>query len=93
MLKLWGVPFFVWSGICLILAIVWVFVWPADRAVTLTGVRLFVLRWFHALTWLLLAIAALAAAFPALAATSIPRMVALAALAVYLTFLAVTVSR
>ena len=52
-----NIPYFVWSVLALLLAIVWVYVWP-HQAVTVpsAGFRNFVVRWGHSLTWLLLAI-------------------------------------
>jgi hypothetical protein len=51
-----NLPWLAWAGIALLIAILYAFVWP-HKAVTMTaGFRFFVLRWGHALTWLLLAI-------------------------------------
>lgn len=51
-----NLPWFVWAAAALLIAVIYSFVWP-QKAVTLTtGFRFFVLRWGHALTWLLLAI-------------------------------------
>ena len=51
-----GVPWFLWAGLSLILAVVWVYVGPHTKMTTTSGFRFFVIRWGHALTWLLLAI-------------------------------------
>lgn len=62
---LFGIPYFIWSLVCLGLAVLWYFVWPKDRTPEPikqrpdykprpTWVQV-VLRWFHALVWLLLA--------------------------------------
>lgn len=29
--ELFGVPFFVWGGICLLIGVIWLFVWPKDK--------------------------------------------------------------
>ncbi len=47
---------FTWTTIALILAVIYSFVWPKRRAGAAAGFRLLVLRWAHALTWLLLAL-------------------------------------
>lgn len=51
-----NLPWFAWAGIALIVALIYTFVWPKDRIADLTGFRFLVLRWNHALTWLLISI-------------------------------------
>jgi hypothetical protein len=85
--KLWGVPNLVWGGVCLVLAIVWVIVWPSDKVAAGAVLRFFILRWFHALTWLLLALAAFIAAFKLFGGDGTARLVAFLSLPVYLIFL------
>ncbi len=85
--KLWGVPLVVWGGICVALTVVWIFVWPSGKATLAIGLRFFVLRWFHALTWLLLAVAAFIAAFKVLGGAATARVVAFLSLIVYLVFM------
>ena len=51
-----NVPWFVWAGLALVVAVVYSFVWPQKAAITSTGFRFFILRWGHALTWILLAV-------------------------------------
>lgn len=88
-----GIPYFTLSLACLGLAVVWCFVWPKDR--TPEPIKQLpeyqprpswmqpVLRWFHALVWVMLAAMFLFfdAAQPTLAAVS-----ALAAGLMYATF-------
>ena len=83
--KLLGVPLVVWGGVCLAVALLWALVWPSDRVAVASGLRCIILRWFHALTWLVLAGAAFIAAFSGPAKA---KPVALLALAVYLVFMA-----
>lgn len=46
----------VWALICLLVALFYVVRWPASRAGNeRRGLRYIVLRWFHALVWLVLA--------------------------------------
>jgi TRAP-type C4-dicarboxylate transport system permease large subunit len=63
---LFGIPYFIWSLVCLGLAVLWYFVWPKDRTPEpLKQLPEYkprpawmqsVLRWFHALVWALLAV-------------------------------------
>ncbi len=89
--KFWGIPLVLWSLLCLLLALVWIWVWPADRANPEDGLRFMVLRWFHALTWLLLALS-LFSATRHVAWSALTRPLAFAALLVYLVFLAVFIT-
>lgn len=50
------VPYFAWTVVALILAGVFVYVWPHKAVTVTTGFRYFVIRWGHSLTWLLLAV-------------------------------------
>ena len=62
-----GIPLFTWGLVCLGLAVVWYTVWPKDRTPEpLTKLPEYkprpawmqsVLRWFHALVWVMLAAA------------------------------------
>ncbi|MBA3468441.1 MAG: hypothetical protein H0T53_02240 [Herpetosiphonaceae bacterium] len=85
--KLLGIPLVVWGIVCLALTIVWVLVWPSERVAVASGLRFVILRWFHALTWLLLAVAAFLAALSSGGAGR-ARPVAQLALVVYLVFMA-----
>ena len=85
--KLFGVPLVIWGVVCIVFTIVWVVIWPSDKVTSIDGVRYVILRWFHALTWLLLALAAFLAAFNWLGGTQTARAVALLSLSVYLIFM------
>lgn len=79
-------PWFVWAILALIIAVVYLFVWPQKAGATATGFRLFILRWGHALTWLLLAANFLLRGLsPSL--TNLANWVALAGGSLYLLFL------
>lgn len=82
-----GLPLALWAIGCLELTLVWVYVWPQGRAAGQQGLRYVALRWFHALTWLLLGIAAFVASDRALGGVSLAKPIALAALAVYSLFI------
>jgi hypothetical protein len=51
-----NLPRFLWAGLALLLALVWVYVGPHTKVTPAPGFRYFVIRWGHALTWLFLAI-------------------------------------
>lgn len=51
-----NLPWFAWAAIALIIAVVYSFVWPHKAAAVATGWHLLIVRWGHALVWLLLAI-------------------------------------
>lgn len=85
-MNLIGVPLPIWGLICLAVAAVWVFVWPSKTTVT-AGLRFFILRWFHAIVWLLLAAAAFIVGFDILGGVATARLVALLSLFTYLAFM------
>lgn len=51
-----NIPWFVWAAVALIVAVVYAFVWPQKAVDAASGFRFFLLRWGHALTWLLIAL-------------------------------------
>jgi hypothetical protein len=51
-----NLPWFAWAAIALLVAILYSSIWPKERIADLGGFRFLVLRWGHALTWLLLTI-------------------------------------
>lgn len=51
-----NIPYFAWTAIALVIAVIFVYIWPHKAVTATTGFRYFVIRWGHALTWLLLAI-------------------------------------
>jgi len=55
-LGFFGFPWFLWSGVSALIAIIYSFVWPKEAASESIGFRRFVIRWGHAVTWGLLAI-------------------------------------
>lgn len=77
---------FVWAAACLALAVVWIFVWPSDRAgANRSGLHFLVLRWGHALCWLLLAVSCFVRG---MRGEGPANLLALAALGVYALFVA-----
>ena len=87
----WGLPVEVWMGLCLAVtgfyAVLWPRPMPGERRSLWTG---FILRWGHALVWLLLAAALLAYRFFGLLPAQI---LGLAGLALYILFMATLVGR
>jgi hypothetical protein len=51
-----NVPYFAWTALALMLAVVWIYVGPHTRMTVTPGFRYFIIRWGHALTWFLLAV-------------------------------------
>ncbi|MDA0631848.1 hypothetical protein OUY22_00325 [Nonomuraea sp. MCN248] len=84
-MKVIGVPVQVWGAIALVLAVVWVVVWPQRQV---DGLAYLILRWGHALAWLLLGLAAFLAPFTATAA----KVAGMGAGVVYLAFMATIVT-
>jgi hypothetical protein len=81
----------VWVMTCLALSLLYVRIWPRQKAVGLgRGARFLVLRWFHALVWLLLAIAVGVHATSGNTAYWAASAIALLALAVYVVFVVVS---
>ena len=50
------IPWFLWAVFSALIALIYSFVWPKKAATESTGLRRFVIRWGHALTWILLTI-------------------------------------
>ena len=50
-----NLPWFLWAGIALGVAVIFAFVWPHKDVTITAGFRFFIIRWGHALTWFLLA--------------------------------------
>lgn len=81
-----GVPLVIWGVVCLGVATLYYFVWPepeVDRPPRPVWMRL-VLRWFHSLVWLLLAVACF---LQAAGAAAIGRTIGGAGLLLYVVFM------
>lgn len=48
-----NLPWFVWAGLAQSVAVAYSFVWPQKAGTAAFGFRFFILRWGHALTWVL----------------------------------------
>ena len=51
-----NLPYFAWTALALVIAVIFVYIWPHKAVTMTTGFRYFTIRWGHALTWLLLAV-------------------------------------
>lgn len=51
-----NIPWFGWAVVALVIAVINAFIWPHTAVTAPSGFRFFVLRWGHALTWMLLSI-------------------------------------
>ncbi len=88
----------VWGAICLGMAAAFAFFWPSARVGPNTGmIQYLLLRWGHAAVWVLLAVAVLlrtSVGVPGdFVRDSLPPIVGLAAVAVYIAFLAALLRR
>jgi len=90
--KLLGIPVTIRGIVCLVGAVPWVFVWPSNKPVAPNSLPHLILRWAHALVWVLLATAAFIAGFDILGGANTARFVALLALVTYSVFMATLVA-
>ena len=83
--EFWGVPYFVWVIVCLTIATLYYFFAPKQsKNPTLSVMSRRILKYFHSLVWILLAIASLLANFKF---NSMAKLIALLSLGVYLVFM------
>lgn len=83
-----GIPLFGWGGLCLIVAAIYAVFWPRSKAARVHSHRRhLILRWFHALVWVLLALAFFVRGSGAAGSYGLANITALIALAVYVVFL------
>lgn len=84
-----NLPWFAWAALALVVAIVYSFVWPQKAVTDVIGFRFFIVRWGHALVWVLLAINfVLRGISPSLSGAA--NVIALAGGILYFLFLAMT---
>ena len=84
-----NIPYFAWTVLALIVAGIFAYVWPHKAVAVTSGLRYFVVRWGHSLTWFLLAVSfALRGTGPELNGGA--SFFAFAAGLMYLLFLAIT---
>jgi len=51
-----NIPYFAWALIALVVAGIFVYIWPRKKVTVSTSFRYFLIRWGLGLTWLLLAV-------------------------------------
>lgn len=51
-----NLPWFLWAVLAFVVAVVYSFVWPHKNLTLNAGFHYFMLRWGHALAWVLLAV-------------------------------------
>jgi hypothetical protein len=83
-----GVSWAVWGGACLLIAAVYTLVWPRPNQVACPPWRRAVLRWAHALVWLVLAVSCFLRGADPSAVTDAANALALLAAVLYLVFIA-----
>ena len=84
-----NLPWFAWAALALLVAVIYSLVWPQKAVTDVIGFRFFIIRWGHALVWVLLAINfALRGISPSLHGTA--NVIALAGGIIYFLFLAMT---
>jgi hypothetical protein len=76
-----------WALPCLMLAGMWSFFWPSYRGQKSSGLPYLLLRWGHALTWLLLALALFVSGTGRFGGGMTGGILGIGALVIYLAFL------
>jgi hypothetical protein len=92
---LFGIPWPVLGSLCLVVAAIYTVVWPGHRdpaARARPAWRRLVLRWCHALVWLLLALSCFVRPARALGGPTTGNVLALLALVAYVVFLGTTLA-
>jgi hypothetical protein len=81
-----GVPWFVWGLLSLVIAVIFTVIWPGGRSPS-TLLQYIILRWFHALVWVLLAVSFFLRGGMVLGGSGTANLLALLALLVYIIFM------
>jgi hypothetical protein len=85
----YGLSWYAWAGITLALTVLYIFLWPKQRAEGHTGFRFLIMRWGHALVWVLLTVNFILRGLSSSLAGA-ASIIALIALAMYIVFLVLT---
>ena len=84
-----NLPYFAWTALALVVAVIFVYIGPHNKLMVTPGLRYLVIRWGHALTWVLLAISFfLRGVSPSL--NGVANLIAASGGLVYLLFMAMT---
>ncbi len=84
-----NLPWFAWAGLALIIAVIYFNLWPQKAVTNPSGFRFVVIRWGHALVWILLTISLALRGFSS-AFTGMANIIALAGGLAYVLFLIMT---
>jgi len=78
-----------WAGVCWFIALIYSFIWPKHRigAQKISAFHYFILRWLHAIVWILLGISCFIRMFHI--SELLPNLIALFAFGLYVIFLVV----
>jgi hypothetical protein len=88
-----GVPSFAWGLLCSAVAVIFAVLWPRMKRPGKAGVLpSLILRWFHALVWVLLAVSFFLRGGQVLGGSATANVLALLALIVYLIFMVTLLS-
>jgi hypothetical protein len=83
-----GVPWLVWGLLCFAVAVIFTMIWPrGKRPGKASALQSVILRWFHALVWVLLAVSFFLREGKVLDGSGTANVLALLAFLVYLIFL------
>jgi hypothetical protein len=83
-----GVSWLVWGLLCFAVAVIFIVIWPrGKRPGKASALQSLILRWFHALVWVLLAVSFFLRGGMILGGPSTANVLALLALVVYLIFI------
>jgi hypothetical protein len=87
-----GIPYLAWGIGGLVIAGLWVFIWPKKENVRKNSLPYFILRWFHTLVWLFLSAAGFLSGLDILGGKNTAHWIVLLALITYLVFMAAVVT-
>jgi len=51
-----NLPWYFWAGVALVIAVIYTYIWPRKVITSTTGIRYIIIRWGHAVTWILLSL-------------------------------------
>jgi hypothetical protein len=93
---LFGLPWYVWGLLCLVVAAVYLVIWPRPSrkggAPARPRWRQFVLRWFHSLVWLLLALSCFVRASQLAGSAAVGSALAVLAALMYIVYMGALVA-
>ena len=82
-----GIPFSTWGYVCLVFSIIYLFVYPKPSKKYSVRLPRFVLRWFHPMVWILLAVSSFIRRVDFLEQYQVPLFLAVIGLVIYIVFI------